>query len=56
MEYISLKAKNYSDKQFTQKFDQIFKNIKINPFIFVINERMLHFPEQIASPAFQSLW
>lgn len=56
MDYFLQKAKKYADKSLNQEFEQIFKSIESNPICFVINERMLHFPEQIAGPAFQSLW
>lgn len=56
MDYFLQKAKKYADKSVSQIFEQIFKKIDLNPISFIVNERMLHFPEQIAGLAFQSLW
>jgi len=58
-DHILQRANKFASKQFDKRLKELLKGntevIDSERIGLIINERMLHFPEQIAGPAFQSL-
>lgn len=48
------RARKFATNEIIKKFETIFNASKVNKNFLLVNERMLHFPDQIAAPAFKS--
>ncbi|KAI6199817.1 Autophagy protein 5 [Aphelenchoides besseyi] len=54
-EFLLQRAKKYADKEMTRRLEKLFSNLSESKVGFVVNERMLHFPAQIAGPTLRAL-
>uniref|UniRef100_A0AC34R056 Protein BCCIP homolog n=1 Tax=Panagrolaimus sp. JU765 TaxID=591449 RepID=A0AC34R056_9BILA len=48
------RARKFASNEIIKKFEDVFNASKENKNFLLVNERMLHFPDQIAAPAFKS--
>ncbi|KAI6237015.1 hypothetical protein M3Y95_00220400 [Aphelenchoides besseyi] len=54
-EFLLQRAKKYADKEVTTRLEKLLSNASESKVGFVVNERMLHFPAQIAGPTLGAL-